>query len=615
MLAWSADRPFHATISPDDRWLAVANYGTGSRNHKIRLFDARTGDDVIALEGLAKHARVYFSYDSSQMVVSDMQGKRVDLWQVGEWTRTLVGEVPPGFDLYDVSGDGTSIQIEQPALEAITRAHPLRNELWVARTDGQLVCIDASTGRSLRVWKHDNASLTALAIHPQGELIATYDEAGVLRLVSAASGRLVAEHSGSAPKLAKWDAPKLAFSPDGSALLLQLPRIHARVYDADDLKVRWEHPYTSRSRTWSDRCAWSPDGRLLALVTDECEVALFDAENGDESIPRISTDARIEPISFQPKSGSLWVGTDASKVQVFDHRTGEAIRSIDHSRLDPFGFEFGSITFRADGAVAVTASSGYGIVAAWDTKSFTRLWKYDFGGGNPACLLNQFGQDGALIYVWGQGDGTSLILDAASGKTVLSPSNRNAHELIPLAGEAVFGAQGWYQLAVLDIKEGQSRWQRHEVTGGGWILRSPSGHFDASGQALDRCTIVTDEAQASYEALASVLLDPKRVRAAAAGVPLRRVMMPKLPELSWSVPQPREFTLAPREAAPDLTLVASSPEGVRGFEVRVDGVSNTFAGKPRSKTERELVLDIERPTSSQEIDYRIRPIGMNGVLG
>ncbi len=159
---------------------------------------------------------------------------------------------------------------------------------------------------------------------------------------------------------------------------------------------------------------------------------------------------------------------------------------------------------------------------------------------------------------------------------------------------------------------------RIELPDDGWLLHSPGLFVDGTREAFEGVHIVLASGSYPLEALAAVLLDPKRVRASAAGVALAPAILPVVPELDWPelemTERPERVVLvAADEEPPTVTLEARCSEGLAGFEVRVAGAVS-FRPVEDAAANSTLTMELTRPAPGESIDYRWRAVGASGVL-
>ncbi len=504
-----------------------------------------------------------------------------------------------------------------PGLRTIVRAHPVRDELWVGASDGSLRRIDAASGRAIDGWRHGTAAIVGLSFPRDGARLAAIDREGVLRVVDTTDGALVATILDASPAGHGWLSPYASFAPDGSAVLVEGGTGALAVYEVNG------------PSGWNRRCmievgesrldwTWRPDCQVVAVAAKSGRVLLFDARSGERLQPEMTIEGHVRALAFEPDGRRLWIGSDRSKVHVFDTGSGLLVHSLDLDDLNVFdSVKLGSITFRSDGQLAITASSGSGVVAAWEPGSGQRLWDYAYSGGNPSVLFSAFGASGERAYVWGQGAWSPRIVDAKNGRTLLDLGMWHFGALLPLPDEQLIGAVGPEGLEVLNSTTGARRWTRLELADGDWLLNAPTRHVDGTRAALEQVHLVLEQRSYPLDALAAALLDPKRVRAAAQGIPLAPALLPAIPELVWgtpSAPPSRVLHLSAGEEPPTVTLEATCPDGIAGFEFLVGGRHARMEGEADDATHRRLTLQLARPEQGESIDYRWRAIGSRGVL-
>ena len=609
-------RVWNARTGDPLRTLATLEGGGEAAGH----LDAAPDGSRVLVSGLGLASPTAFDPDTGEIAwtaASSPEKPDDELWRAcytSDGSRVFAlqsGSSHDGVVIDARSGEQLSTTGEQEQ-RGIVRAHPRRDELWVGREDGGLLRLDATRGRVQGRWRHGIAAILGLCFSREGDRLVTLDRAGVLRVIETTGGEVVAAIANPVPSDPTWSTPHLRFSPEGSALLVAESSTELRIHDTSDWSLRCEIEVERGVPQWS----WRPDGRVLATGAEEGRVWLYDTNTGFRLPVEIDIDSDVFALAFEPHGDRLWVGGSESRVHVFDVESGTEVHTLEMPHHDPI-FEhvwLGTITFREDGALAITASAGYGVVAAWDPASGRQLWEYGYEGGNGSELCSAFDRSGERVYVWGQGFWTPRIVSAEDGSTLLDLADRRFRELVPLPGGERLAVSALEGVEVIETDRGTSRWTRFELAGDGWLLAAATHHVDGTRRGLEEMHLCLPERSYPLDALASALLDPKKVRAAAEGVLQAPARLPALPALLWEVKPPRVVRLTEEKEPPAVTLVARCSEGLAGFELLRDGERQLLAGEVVSPTRRHLTFQLERPARGKSIDYRWRSIGEKGVL-
>jgi WD40 repeat protein len=296
----------------------------------------------------------------------------------------------------------------------------------IPRDGANICCWDVAAGRRVpAAWDHaEEYDCDALARSPDGKLLASVHGAAVICLWDLPSGRLrrtLDPHlddkdsntisvafspdgqslaSGGASGAVKiWDVHtrrlrrffgravqsiRLAYAPDGHTIVAG-GREWLRAWDPTTGKRRWQRPVSACN------VAFSPDGMLLAVVSEDGVIRLVDPATGRERRPWHGLDGQAEGLAFSPSGKLLASGGFDGTVHIWEVATSRELY-----RLRGHYGAVGAVGFSPDGRML--ASGG-------DDRS-ARLWEVATG-------RERFPADGHGAEVWS-------VAFAPDGKTLIS---------------------------------------------------------------------------------------------------------------------------------------------------------------------------------------------------
>jgi RNA polymerase sigma factor (sigma-70 family) len=367
------------SFSPDGKTLAVASgeYGTGTyfvMTGRVMLFDVGTGESLRQLSGdrLAFES-VTFSPDGKTVAAAGGHDAKLHLWDTATGKELHRAGHESSIDSTVFSADGRTIvtsgwnekirfweTASGKELRQFPGYHP-----WVSPDEKTLLAItdwpnptlqvrDLATGRERRQFRL-RPEEPAVAISPDGRMLATAGKAGVIRLWDTASGEEARQLTGHSAIIYHLD-----FLADGTTLvstsadkttrfwdartgkeLRRIPgecQVHAlskdlRAAPGEDGSIHITHLATGKeqgrpvkndnqfTQVLQTLC-FSPDGRTLALGCYTGEIRLWETATGQERRTFTGHRGRIDTLAFSPDGRLLVSGSSDTTALVWDLSDG-----------------------------------------------------------------------------------------------------------------------------------------------------------------------------------------------------------------------------------------------------------------------------------------------------
>ncbi|HIK12670.1 MAG TPA: serine/threonine protein kinase [Oscillatoriaceae cyanobacterium M33_DOE_052] len=292
------------------------------------------------LAGHSQQVRsVAFSPDGQTLASSSIDGT-IKLWDIakGNTRQTLKVDTAPGemvYSLLAISPDGEILASNSGSRGSI--------EIW-----------NLKSGKSLQEVQAQTAGVAAIAISPNGEILATGSPDGTIQLWNLPGGTQIKSFS-----LHIGPVQALAISPDGKTLAtgfqngsIKLSPLNPGNDSPPEDNQEFPNPLLLGHVNNIHSVAFSPDGKILASGSADNTIKLWDVTTGKLRHSLSSNQGIIYSVSFSGDGKMLASGSSSGQIQLWNVATGAAIKNLPaHSGLVE------SVAFSPDGRTLASASA------------------------------------------------------------------------------------------------------------------------------------------------------------------------------------------------------------------------------------------------------------------
>jgi len=320
---------------------------------------------------------------------------------------------------------------------------------------------------SKSVFAEQLSNILSVAFSPKGEILATGDTNGEIRLWLPKEGKLWRLYKGHA----SW-VHSVCFSPDGLILASGSSDHEVKLWNLRGECIKTLSGHTQQVRS----VAFSPDGQSIASGSSDATVRIWDLDTQQCRLVLSGHTKYIWSVCFSPNGEYLASGSEDKTIKLWDVATGECRQTLKgHSRW------VRSLDFSPDGRL-LASGSGDKTIKLWDVA--TGECRQTLKGHTERVRSLMFSPDGQSL-VSGGGDHTVRLWDVKTGNSGKILHGHNSRlNAVSFSADGRFLATGGEDrmLKLWEVATGQclKTWRGS----GSWIQSvafSPDGKFLASG--------------------------------------------------------------------------------------------------------------------------------------
>jgi WD40 repeat protein len=385
--------------SPDGTKLATA-----STDGTIKIWDLGNGHELFTFMGHSEKVRcLAWSGDGRTMA------------SAGSEKQILVWDPKTGKTIQTIAGAGNSVSALALSNDS---KHVFAGQFEIpnANPPNGFFVYEASTGKLVRDARDFTNKIGSIAVHPDGNIIATGDDNGNMRLWQYPS---FVENVNQPAYWAQQDPGgstvyQLTFSPDGKTLT-RLGPFNIKFYNVPLPGAAFQvaaarQTIDTREQKAQYRAVYSRDGKTLYTGGYDGNIYLWDPENAQ--LARTFKNAHNSPVNglvFNPSGNQLASCSGDFIVRLWDFDV--VLQSRDFEGHDAPAW---TAYFSPDGTKLISAS-GDRTVKVWHRDTGTVAFTISDHTSPVTCAL--FSPDGKLIASAG-GDKVVRIFDAENGKAL-----------------------------------------------------------------------------------------------------------------------------------------------------------------------------------------------------
>lgn len=249
-----------------------------------------------------------------------------------------------------------TLQAEEVASLSALALHPDGAQVLTGDSSGQLALWNLTSGTLSATLPAHTAAVSGVAFSPDGRLIASGAQDGSLSIRDAGVGREIVAMNQPGEGAQVYS---LAWSPDGTSIASGGIDGQVALWDAAGALLR----VIGTPADYVYGLAFSPDGSTLAVASDYLWIILYDLATGAQIATLGGAEDWNFSVAFSPDGTRIASGGKDSRILIHDLATGEVIRTLlGHAEIVT------ALAWAPDAQSLASAASDGGIIV-WDLSS------------------------------------------------------------------------------------------------------------------------------------------------------------------------------------------------------------------------------------------------------
>ncbi len=342
-------------------------------------------------------------------------------------------------------------------------------------TFSTLELVDLQSGSMGRIQAHDEGSMSAAVLSPNGTLIAFQVDASTVKLVDTVTWRsrytfdASSDRNSDNASLRRFlvtvkSVMALAFSPDGKVVSGEIEQGGIKSWDTRTGEVKKQ--FAEHDETGSIADISANPSMVVEASSDEA-LRLWNVASGEKKTLS-GVGEEVSAVALSPDGATLAVGS-ANRITLIATQTQKTIQTLPGSHVN-------CLSFSADGRSLASATEN-GSIEVWDVASGRHKQTISSGGGKINAL--RFSPNGRVL-ASANADKTVALWDSQSGALIMQLKKHSAAvNTIAFSFDGILIATGGDDRSVI-IWEAATGKARHTLKGHDMTVTSIAFSPDAT---------------------------------------------------------------------------------------------------------------------------------------